>query len=128
MTIVFYAQVAQRTRTAGEVKEQIRRGTVRMSVKPRRETIMELEGIIATEKARRPDARTKSMRMNDALDEQEVAMLEEEVRLLREEEEIERAELERLQKEEDLVKVRVHRVMCGLCAVCACVCILYVCV
>lgn len=94
-------------RTAGEVKEQIRRGTVRMSVKPRRETIMELEGILAAEKARRPtDPRTKSMRMNDALDEQEVAMLEEEVRLLREEEEIERAELERLQKEEDLVKVR----------------------
>lgn len=51
------------------------------------------------------DFRSKSMRMDDALDEQELTMLEEEVRLLKEEEEIERFELERLQKEEELVKV-----------------------
>lgn len=93
------------------MKEQIRRGTVRMSVKPRRETILELEGIIATERERRrtmtpQDLRTKSVRMNDMLDEQELMMLAEEVRLLREEEDIERQELARLQKEEELVKVR----------------------
>lgn len=87
------------------MKEQLRRGTARMSVKPRRETIVELEGIIATEREKR---RTMglSTRLDNALDEQELEMLEEEVRLLREEEEIERAELERLQKEEELVKVR----------------------
>lgn len=52
-----------------------------------------------------PQDKSKSTRMNDMLDEQELDMLEEEVRLLREEEEIEKAELARLQKEEELVKV-----------------------